>query len=121
RRDVFEALGGFNEHFEFHMEEIDLCWRVWRAGYRVRYEPSSTAFHLGGGSLAMGSPRKVYYNFRNSLYMLTRNQPGFWPWVVFQRLCLDGVAAIRSLASGRPAELGAIFKAHMHYYGHLRQ
>lgn len=119
RKELFKQLDGFDEYFEFHMEEIDLCWRTWRAGHRIQLAPTSIVYHLGGGSLAMGSPRKVYYNFRNSLYMLIRNlEKGVLPNIFF-RLCLDGVAALRSLASGKPAELGAIFKAHMHFYAHL--
>lgn len=39
RAEVFRALGGFDEDFFAHMEEIDLCWRMQLAGYRVRIEP----------------------------------------------------------------------------------
>jgi len=117
RKSVFEQLGGFNEHFEFHMEEIDLCWRIWRAGHEVWYEPKSVVYHLGGGSLSMGSPRKVYYNFRNSLAVITRNTSAALIPTIFSRLVLDGVAAIKSLISGKPKELSAIFMAHIHFYG----
>lgn len=117
RKSVFEELGGFDEHFEFHMEEIDLCWRIWRAGYEIRYEPKAVVYHLGGGSLSMGSPRKVYYNFRNSLAMLTRNCSSSLLPTLFARLVLDGIAALKSLFSGKPQDLVAIFKAHMHFYG----
>lgn len=119
RKQSFQDLEGFNEHFEFHMEEIDLCWRIWRSGKRVVYLPNSLAYHYGGGSLPMGSPRKVYYNFRNSLFMLTRNAEGWLPWVIFQRLLLDGVAGIKSLVEGKFADVGAIFKSHMHFYANL--
>ena len=70
RAEVFRALGGFDEDFFAHMEEIDLCWRMQLAGYRVRIEPRSRVYHLGGGSLAQGSPSKVFYNHRNNLAML---------------------------------------------------
>jgi len=73
KKDLFEKLGGFDEDFEFHMEEIYLCWRVKRSGQKVMYTPESTVYHLGGGSLAMGSPRNVYYNFRNNLFMIWKN------------------------------------------------
>ena len=42
RKDLFNVLGGFDEDFEFHMEEIDLCWQLWNAGHKVRFCPSST-------------------------------------------------------------------------------
>ena len=51
RADVFRALGGFDGDFFAHMEEIDLCWRMQLAGYRVRVVPRSTVYHLGGGTL----------------------------------------------------------------------
>ncbi len=116
KKDVFEELGGFDEDFEFHMEEIDLCWRVINLGYTVKYTPESIVYHLGGGSLPMGSSRKVYYNFRNNLFMLWKNLPfsQLWYKIVF-RLALDQIAAIRSLVSGRPKEFFTIIKAQIHF------
>jgi GT2 family glycosyltransferase len=120
KKEVFEQLGGFDEDFEFHMEEIDLCWRAINSSHKIVYTPGSTVYHLGGGSLPMGSTRKVYYNFRNSLFMLWKNLPVSQLWYkIFLRLILDGVAAFRSLISGRPGELIAILKAHIHFYTKL--
>ncbi len=120
KKEIFEELSGFDESFEFHMEEIDLCWRAKISGYRVIYTPGSKVYHLGGGSLPMGSTRKVYYNFRNSLLMLWKNLPLLQLWYkIFIRLVLDGVAAIRSLLGGRPGEFVAILKAHLHFYARL--
>lgn len=117
RKNVFEQLTGFDEDFEFHMEEIDLCWRSINSGYKVFYTPGSIVYHLGGGSLPMGSSRKVYYNFRNSLFMLWKNLPSSQLFFkIFLRMILDGVAAFRSLASGKPSEFFAILKAHIHFY-----
>lgn len=119
RKNLFSELGGFEETFEFHMEEIDLCWRVWRAGYQVIYLPTATVYHLGGGSLPMGSPRKVYYNFRNSLFMLVRNLQNHVFLKILFRLTLDGIAALKSLIEGKPADLLAVLKAHFHFYASL--
>lgn len=116
RKDIFTELDGFDEDFEFHMEEIDLCWRTKRLGYKVMYTPSSEVYHLGGGSLAMGSPRKVYYNFRNNLFMLWKNYSTSELLFKFPvRFILDIVAAWRSLLSGNSSEFGAIAKAHIHF------
>ncbi len=113
RRAALDEVGLLDERFEMHMEEIDLCWRLWRHGYRVRVEPTSRVYHIGGGSLAQGSPRKVYYNFRNSLLMLYKNlPPARWRLLFPVRLLLDTVAMLRALISGRPRETAAILRAY---------
>lgn len=117
KKDLFEQLGGFDEDFEFHMEEIDLCWRVKRSDQKVMYTFKSTVYHLGGGSLAMGSPRKVYYNFRNNLFMLWKNYSTSELIVRFPvRLFLDVIAAYKSLSGGKSKEFAAIAKAHLHFF-----
>ena len=112
RRGAFEAAGGFDESFGMHMEEIDLCWRLQRAGWRVRVEPASEVYHLGGASLPAGSPRKAYYNFRNGLVMLAKNlPPAELRRVLRARRALDAAAAGRALAAGRRDEAAAIRRA----------
>lgn len=44
RKDVFCELGGFDEDFEFHMEEVDLCWRLWSRGFKVQFCPKSVVY-----------------------------------------------------------------------------
>ena len=73
RRDVFIRLGGLDERFFAHMEEIDLCWRMQLHGYRVSIIPQSVVYHVGGGTLPASSPFKLYLNFRNNLMMLSNN------------------------------------------------
>lgn len=69
RSEVFHAMGGFDEEFFAHMEEIDLQWRMQLAGWRIMVEPRSTVYHLGGGTLPVSS-HKIYLNHRNNLAML---------------------------------------------------
>lgn len=117
RKDLFMNLGGFDEDFEFHMEEIDLCWRLWNYGYKVRFCPGSTVYHLGGGSMPMGSPRKVYYNYRNNLRMLWKNSSASsLPRRFGVRYGLDLVAALREAAGGNRADLKAIVRAHKDFW-----
>lgn len=114
RRSALDEVGLLDEQFFMHMEEIDLCWRLQRAGYRVRVEPTSEVYHIGGASLPQGNPRKAYYNFRNSLLMLYKNlPPAAWRKVFPQRAALDGVAMLRALASGNRAEAKAIGQAYL--------
>ena len=120
RRDAFINIGGFDEDFEFHMEEIDLCWRLLNQGRKIVYQPESVVYHLGGGSLPMGSPRKVYYNFRNSLVMLWKNWTLKSLLIKFPiRLILDVIAAYRALLSGKPKEWWAIARAHLYFFRHF--
>lgn len=65
RRDVYRVAGGLDEAFFAHMEEIDLCWRLKNGGYALKVVPSSVVYHLGGGSLPMNHPRKLFLNYRN--------------------------------------------------------
>lgn len=116
KKDLFSKLNGFDEDFEFHMEEIDLCWRLQKLGYAIKFIPQSTIYHLGGGSLPMGSPRKVYYNFRNNLVMLWKNESKKNLFLIFpQRWILDIIAAFKALLSGNLSEFKAIFKSHLYF------
>lgn len=113
RRAALDQVGLFDERFEMHMEEIDLCWRLQRHGYRVRVEPASTVYHIGGGSLPRGDVQKTYYNFRNSLLTLYKNlPPAAWARSFPLRVLLDGLACLRALAVGSPGEARAILRAY---------
>ena len=112
RRDAFLDAGGFDERFGMHMEEIDLCWRLRRAGWRVRAEPASEVYHLGGASLPQGDPRKAFLNYRNGLAMLAKNLPdAHLRPALRRRRVLDTAAAARALTAGRPDEARAIRRA----------
>lgn len=75
RSSVWKELGGLDERFFAHMEEIDFCWRARNNGYRVNMIPRSLVYHVGGGTLPQDSPFKLYLNFRNNLLMLENNLP----------------------------------------------
>jgi len=119
RSAVWHRFGGFDPVLFAHMEEIDLCWRIKRAGYSVLSVPASLVYHLGGGSLPMGHPRKTYLNFRNNLIIQLKNEKtGRLLWAYPLRLLLDGVAALRELLRGQRADFSAIARAH--FYVHFR-
>ncbi|MCD8313677.1 MAG: glycosyltransferase family 2 protein, partial [Bacteroidales bacterium] len=73
RAELFTRLGGFDERFFAHQEEIDLCWRLQLEGYKVTVVPRSKVYHLGGGTLPNDSPWKLELNYRNNLLMLSNN------------------------------------------------
>ncbi len=120
RSKLFHGLGGFDDSFFAHYEEIDLCWRLRRTGHHILSIPSSTVYHLGGGTMKYASPQKLYFNFRNSLYMLYKNLSG---WVrikkLLSRLILDGVAAIVFLIEGKFIYIKSILRAHYAFYTNL--
>jgi GT2 family glycosyltransferase len=117
RRDAWINCSGFDADFFAHMEEIDLCWRFHRAGYKVAYTCSSVVYHVGGGVLTYGSPLKTYLNFRNNLFLLYKNLPEkSFRRVMFTRRLLDGISAAMFLVTGKPALVKAIWNAHMDYY-----
>lgn len=119
RAETFKEAGGFDGDFWAHMEEIDLCWRLNSMGYEIWYQPESVVFHLGGGTLSYGSPQKIFLNFRNNLYMLYKNLPkNKVKSILFTRMILDGVAAIKFLAGFNFSAFAAVFKAHLHFYNH---
>lgn len=120
RADAFRKAGGLDSDFWAHMEEIDLCWRFKSIGYKVVYEPASTVYHLGGGTLSYNSPSKVYLNFRNNLFMLFKNLPSKqFKRIFLARMVLDAVAAFKFLADAHFRNFGAVFKAHISFYQNL--
>ena len=69
----FASMGGLDDRFFAHMEEIDLCWRLQLEGKEVWVVPESVVYHVGGGTLPNDSPWKLKLNFRNDLLMLDNN------------------------------------------------
>src|SRR5690606_10900375 len=120
RRKDFEEIGGFDEGFFAHMEEIDLCWRINNSGKKVFYCGESSVYHLGGGTLKNSNPHKTYLNFRNSLWMLVKNLPSgkVLPFV-FTRLSLDGITGIVFLFYEGFPHFWAILNSHFGFYKKL--
>jgi riboflavin kinase/FMN adenylyltransferase len=117
RADLYHQFGGFDGDYFAHNEEIDLCWRIKRAGYGVWCIPQSVVYHLGGGTLEYENPRKVYLNFRNSLFTLIKNESvAKLCWLIPARLMLDGVAAARFAAKGQFRAILAIARGHFSLY-----
>lgn len=129
RRSVWEELGGLDNRFFAHMEEIDFCWRARLHGYEVAVVPQSCIYHLGGGTLPQDSPFKLKLNFRNSLLTLGKNlAPTYmaagaskgnaklraWCLISF-RMALDWASAAVYLLTGHSDFAKAVFTAHKEY------
>ncbi len=114
RSSVFHEVGGFDEYFFAHQEEIDLCWRVQLAGYKLSSCPQSVVYHVGGGTLPRGNTIKTYLNFRNNQIMLAKNLP--WSqkwWKIPFRVFLDALSATKGLFTGEAGYFLAVFRAHL--------
>ncbi|GAB2771645.1 glycosyltransferase family 2 protein [Salinimicrobium soli] len=121
RREDFYRAGQFDEDFFAHQEEIDLCWRLFNLGKKVKAVGDSSVFHLGGGTLNSMNPKKTFYNFRNSLYALLKNAPnGSVFFLIFSRLVLDALAGLKFLVELKPRHLLAILQAHFSFYTHFK-
>lgn len=104
---------GLDGRFFAHNEEIDLCWRLRIMGRKIVCLPDSVVYHLGGGTLPKGNPRKTFLNFRNNLTMLYKCLPDKdlqyvmrWRWV------LDYLAAWQTLILNRNyGDFKAIYQA----------
>ena len=114
RASVYHQLGGLDEYFFAHQEEIDICWRMQIAGYKIFSCPESIVYHVGGGTLPKGNSKKVFLNFRNNLVMMTKNMgAGEAFWKIWYRFFLDAVSAIKSLFAGEGTYFVAVVRAHL--------
>lgn len=117
KKEAFIKAKGFDEDLFAHQEEIDLCWRMQQQGGIIHYIEGSTVYHLGGATLAVENPKKTFYNFRNSLLVMLKNNNHAAVWaILFTRMLLDALAAWQFLVSGKPSHFFAVFKAHLSFY-----
>ena len=98
RRELFQKAGGFDESFFAHMEEIDMCWRLYAMGFEVWVEPDSVVYHKNALTLPMYSHKKYYLNHRNSLLMLLGNYSIKNIFLIgIPRLLLEKIACLYSI------------------------
>ena len=121
RADLFQKMGGLDDDFFAHMEEIDLCWRLKNLGYKIMVNPKSTVYHVGGGTLPNNSPFKLYLNFRNNLFLLYKNLPQDKLYIIlFFRLILDGISGFMFLVKLSFSSFKAVLKAHVDFYKSIK-
>jgi GT2 family glycosyltransferase len=114
RPAVFHEMNGFDNYFFAHQEEIDLCWRIQLAGYKIYSCPASVVYHVGGGTLPRGNSLKTYLNFRNNRIMMSKNLPFSKKlWVMPVRNLLDGISAWKGLLTGDGGYFIAILRAEL--------
>ncbi len=121
RSHTFHESGGLDEDFFAHMEEIDLCWHLNRAGHKVYYVSNSVVYHVGAGTLSKSNPQKTFLNFRNGLSLLIKHTPAttLW-WKLPLRIMLDWTAIVKFLLQGAPLDSWAVLRAHKGFFSRLQ-
>jgi N-acetylglucosaminyl-diphospho-decaprenol L-rhamnosyltransferase len=76
RRKAFESVGGFDESYFMYVEDVDLCWRLHRAGWGVVYEPSGRVVHEQGVSTSRHPYRMLAAHHRSILRFADRSTKG---------------------------------------------
>jgi GT2 family glycosyltransferase len=116
KASLFHEAKGFDGYFFAHQEEIDLCWRLQRAGYQIFAVPTSVVYHVGGGTLPKGNQKKTMLNFRNNLIMMYKNLPFTKAITIIPfRLGLDALAAYRAIFKGDAGFFMAVVKSHVQF------
>lgn len=117
RKTAFTQLGGFDERYFMHFEEIDLCLRGKTAGWFSMCNGNIQVAHLGGGTLETNQPKKLYYNIRNSLWTYTKTISIFpLIFVIIFRLGFDFVLGLFFFVTLKFNHVWAIAKAHIHFF-----
>ena len=102
RRDRFIELGGYDDlYLPGRMEDVDLCYRGWKRGYKAYYVPESIAYHKGMASFKkhFGYQKSLVLSYRNTFlfiwknisspFLLTMHLVFLMPWLVFSLLKLN--------------------------------
>jgi len=113
RAEVLKITGNLDEDIVHHMDEIELNWRMRLAGYSLKVIPASVILHYGGATIQQESFKKIYWNHRNSLYMMMKNyglQNAITKTAV--HIFLDWVAILQGVITLKFTRPRAILAAH---------
>ncbi len=76
RRSAFDLIGGFDEGYFMYVEDVDLCWRLGRAGWRIGYEPAGRVVHALGGSSRLVPYRMIAEHHRSLYRFVSKSSDG---------------------------------------------
>jgi N-acetylglucosaminyl-diphospho-decaprenol L-rhamnosyltransferase len=106
RRQAWDEVGGFDEAYFMYMEDVDLCWRLRRAGWRTGYQPAARVTHAIGRSTDQTPYRMIAAHHRSLMRYALRTTTGhhrlLLPVVAVALVVRTGLACIQRAVRGRP-------------------
>ncbi len=118
RRELWEQVGLFDEHYRFYYEDHDLCIRAKNAGWRIVHVPDARVRHHVSASTGEGSPAKMYLLGRSSVVFYARHSHGWHRvFIVVYRLGSLLRTLATSLVGGNPGSGWAYLKGVVHGFG----
>jgi N-acetylglucosaminyl-diphospho-decaprenol L-rhamnosyltransferase len=66
RRAAVESVGGWDEHYFMYLEDLDVCWRLQRLGWRVAYDPAGEVVHVQAVSTERHPYRMIVRHHRSA-------------------------------------------------------
>jgi N-acetylglucosaminyl-diphospho-decaprenol L-rhamnosyltransferase len=106
RRRAWDEVGGFDESFFMYMEDVDLCWRLRRAGWRTGYEPAARVTHAIGRSTDQTPYRMILAHHRSLLRYAVKTTSGrrrlLLPVIAVALALRTVLACAQRAARGRP-------------------
>jgi N-acetylglucosaminyl-diphospho-decaprenol L-rhamnosyltransferase len=94
RREAFDALGGFDDEYFMYFEDVDLGYRLGKAGYRNRYTPNVAVTHVGAHTAARDSSVMIRAHHDSARRFIGRKYAGWYLWPV--RAALGVGLSVRS-------------------------
>ena len=90
RAAMFKEIGIFDEKFFAYFEDVDISFRAWLAGWKVRYEPKAEVYHhIGATSAKLGSFSR-YHSIKNFFMLYVKNMPGWLFWKYLPLFLIQG-------------------------------
>jgi len=120
RASILPETGDMDVDFMHHYEEIDLCYRINLAGYKLQVAPESVVYHYGGGIIQYQSYKKLYWNHRNSIFMMLKSleKKNLFSFIVI-RFLLDLMTFCWALVKWEKLRLKALINAYLWLIKHI--
>ncbi len=99
RRSALDSVGGWDERYFMYMEDVDLCWRLRRIGWRVAFEPAGSAIHVQGASTAAHPYRMIAEHHRSAYRFAERRWKGVRRLLLVPAACFLAVRAMFDMAA----------------------